>query len=319
MSGHRVADDRAAYRAIEDQVVALYTEGRYGDGVGLLRAAIPRLPSWRADLAHLAACLLGAAGRPAEALAELRSAFDAGAWWHRRILVDDDDLASLRDLPGFADLVERSHARALESGAAPRPPQVRRPAGAARGLLVALHGAGEDADDAVTSWSAAVTAGFVLVAPDSSQRNTPTYRSWPDPATGLRDLAAALAALPAGDQGLPLVAAGFSAGGRQAILWALAGEPGRPAGFIAVAPAIGPAHLDPTQVTAAVARGVTGTVLLGERDDDVRDDALPAIDGLHRAGLRCALDLIPGLGHAFPDDFPVRLHDALRTAAEQLP
>jgi predicted esterase len=304
-----MADDRAAYRGVEDRAVACYTEERYEDGVGLLRDAMPQLPSWRADLAHLAACLLGAAGRPAEALAELRSAFDAGGWWHRRILVDDDDLASLRDLPGFADLVERSHARALAAGTATRPPLIQRPAGAARGVLVALHGAGEDADDAIAAWSAAVAAGFVLLAPDSSQRNTPTYRSWPDPDAGLRDIAAALAALPAGDQGLPLIAGGFSAGGRQAILWTLAGEPGRPAGFVAVAPAIGLAHLDPTHVTAAVARGVTGTVLLGEQDDDVRDDALPAIDGLRRAGLQCALTLLPGLAHAFPTDFPDRLHN----------
>lgn len=303
-----MADDRAAYRALDDRVIAFYTEHRYDEGVALLRAAAPELPHWRADLAHMAACLLAAAGRPEQALAELRSAFDAGAWWHRRILVDDDDLAPLRDLPGFADLVERSHARATAADAATRPPLVRRPAGAARGLLVALHGAGEDADEAAANWSPAADAGFVVVAPDSSQRNTPTYHSWPDAAAGMRDIAAALAGLPADDRRLPLVAAGFSAGGRQAILWALAGDPGRAAHFVAVAPAIGPDHLDPARVAGAVARGVAGTVVLGERDDDVRDGALAAIDGLRRAGLRCDLDLIPDLDHTFPTNLP-RLPD----------
>ncbi len=306
-----MTDEHAAYAAVADRAFALYTEQRYQDGVELVRAAMPGLPGWRADLAHLAACLLGAAGQPAEALDELRAAFDAGSWWHRRILAEDDDLAGLRDLAGFPDLVERSHARAAAAVSTPRPPLVRRPAGPARGLLVALHGAGEDADDAAAHWGSAVAAGFVLVALDSSQRNTPTYRSWPDPAVGMNDIAAALAVLPAADQRLPLVTAGFSAGGRQAILWSLAGRPGQPAGFIAVAPAIGPAHVDPALLTRAVARGVAGTVILGDEDDDVRDDALAAIHDVQRAGMRCPLDAVPGLGHAFPADFPHRLARSL--------
>lgn len=272
---------------------------------------MPGLPGRRADLAHLAACLLGADGRPAEAMAELGAAFDAGAWWHRRILTEDDDLAGLGALAGFADLVERSHARASAAAPVRRPPLIHRPAGPARGVLVALHGAGEDADDAATSWQSGVDAGFVLLALDSSQRNTPTYRSWPDPAVGMADIAAALTSLTDADRRLPLIAAGFSAGGRQAIQWALAGRPGRPAGFIAMAPAVGPAQVDPADLTRAVARGVTGTAIIGDEDDDVRDDAVPAIDALSRAGMACRLETVPGLGHAFPADFPHRLAQAL--------
>jgi hypothetical protein len=86
-----VTQERARFRAVEEEVYARYAEHRYADGIALLRAAIPELPGWRADLAHSAACLLSLTGRPAEALAELTAAFDAGAWWHRRILVEDDD------------------------------------------------------------------------------------------------------------------------------------------------------------------------------------------------------------------------------------
>ncbi|MEE6258837.1 hypothetical protein [Plantactinospora sonchi] len=302
-----MTDDRAAWQAVSDDAIAHYLGQRYAEGVELVRAAQPGLPGWRSDLAHLAACLLSLAGRPAEALAELRAAYEAGGWWHRRILVDDDDLAPLRALDGFAELVERSHARATAAGQATRPPLLHRPAGPARGLLVALHGAGQDADDAVAQWRAAIDAGYVLMALDSTQRNTPTYRSWPDPEVADRDVAEALDRLPPADRALPLVTAGFSAGGRQAVRWALAAHPGTPVGFLAVAPAIGPDDLDPGWVPGAVARGLRGRVLLGARDDDVRDDALAALDTLRRAGVDCRLDEVPELGHDFPADFARRL------------
>ncbi|SDX99605.1 hypothetical protein SAMN05444365_101324 [Micromonospora pattaloongensis] len=303
--------DRDRYRALTDEVVELYLHGRHPEGVALVRAAMPQLPAWRADLAHLAACLLAVSGRPDEALAELRTAFDVGGWWHRRILVDDEDLASVQELDGFAELVEESHARAVRASTEPRPPVLRRPAGPPIGVLVALHGAGQDADDAMQQWQAAVDAGYVLVAIESSQRHTPTYRSWPDPAVGTRDITAAFATLPSDVQRLPLVVAGFSAGARQAMRWALAGWPGEPGRFIAVGPAIGPDHVDHRIAAAAAQRGLTGHVLLGATDDDVREEALAAVDELRSAGVAPQLELVPGLGHAFPIDFDDRLRSML--------
>ncbi|HEY0698889.1 MAG TPA: alpha/beta hydrolase [Micromonospora sp.] len=300
-----MSDERARYRAVEEEAFAAYERGDLDGGVALLRAAMPELPGWRSDLAHFAACLLALRDRPAEALAELHTAYQAGGWWHRRILLDDGDLAGLRGLPGFADLVEGAHARAEAADPATRPPVVRRPAGPPRGLLLALHGAGEDAHDAAEAWGAAVDAGHLLVTIDSTQLNTPMYRSWPDPSVGLRDIAAALETLTPDELRLPRVAAGFSAGGRQALLWALAGTPHAPSRFVAVAPAVHSAQLG--GLAAAVERGLTGVVVVGDRDDDVRDGALAAVRDLRAAGLPCRLDEVPGLGHAFPPDFDRRL------------
>jgi hypothetical protein len=306
-----VSQDRVRYRAVENEVVAHYGAGRYAEGIALARAAMPELPGWRADLAHSAACLLARAGRPAEALDELSAALAAGAWWHRRILVEDDDLAPLRELAGFDELVRRSAGRMAGAGSDPVPPVVRRPAGPPVGLLVALHGAGEEADEAARDWRAAVEAGHVLLAVQSSQRHTPTYRSWPEFSLGLRDIHAALATLDPAERRLPLTAAGFSAGGRQAIRWALAPEPGGPAGFVAMAPAVEAEQLDRDAITAAGRRGVTGFVVLGVEDDEVRDGALATVAGLRDAGLPCRLDSVAGLGHAFPADFDDRLRRIL--------
>ena len=302
-----VTDDQARYRAVDDEVFALYEAERYDDALEVLRTAGPGLEPWRADLAHVAACLLAAAGRPAEALVELRAAFDEGAWWHPRILVDDDDLAPLAELDGFAELVRRSEERALAAEDSAGEPIVQRPAGDPKGVLVALHGAGEDAADAFQRWSTATDAGLLVVAVESSQRNTPKYRSWPEAAVGDRDIARALAALTPAERELPLVMAGFSAGGRQALRYGL----GRAVAFFVVAPAIGPEQLDPALVAEAVGRGVRGTVLLGEDDDDVGENARASFGSLLDAGMAVELVVVPGLGHAFPADFPDRLAKSL--------
>lgn len=307
-----MADDRTGYQAVEDTAVACYEAGRYAEGVAVVRAAMPDLPTYLADLAHLAACLLASDGRPGEAFAELSAALDAGAWWHRRILVEDDDLADLRAVAGFDVLVEKAHARALAAGDQAGPPVLRRPAGVPKGVLVALHGAGENAGVAATAWALAADAGLLVLAVESTQRNTPTYRSWPDDAVGVRDIEAALATLTDAEQSLPLIAAGFSAGGRQAIRWSLAG---RAAAFVAMAPAIWPEQLDADAVTAAARRGLTGHVLLGEDDDDVRDGAVAATTKLREYGVVCELDIVPGLGHTFPTDFAERLRSSLARRA----
>ncbi|GAA5023646.1 phospholipase [Actinopolymorpha pittospori] len=308
-------EERARYETVADEITEAYLRGDHTEGVALARAAMPDLPAWRADLAHLAACLLALGGRPEEAYEELRAAFAAGAWWHRRILLEDDDLADLAGIEGFADFVRESQARADAAADTTRPPLLRRPEGEPHGLLVTLHGAGEEAEDAATEWAAALDAGCVLLAVDSSQRNTPTYRSWPDPEVAARDIATAVAGLDAADRDLPLVTGGFSAGARPAMRWALAGSPGTPVGFVAVAPAVFPTDLDPALVRAGADRGVPGVILLGEKDDDVGEGAQATYESLRQAGLACRLDVVPGLGHTYPDDFDVRLRIALSSLA----
>jgi predicted esterase len=292
------------YRTLLDEVVERYGEGRYDEAVELIRNAESGLAPWRSDLAHLVACVLAAAGRPTEALQELQAALTGGAWWHPRILLEDEDLASLKDLEGFADVVAEARVRSESDPDVELEPIVSRPAGRARGVLVALHGAGEDATDATKAWQPAIDLGLVVLAVMSSQRNTPTYRSWPNPDVGTADVKAALTALPASDSGLPLVLAGFSAGGRQAMLCALAGEP-RSAGFVAMAPAFRAEHLPEARLAAA------GTILLGEEDDDVGEELQPAYERLRAGGADVDLVRIAGLGHEFPPDLATYLGPAI--------
>lgn len=289
------------YRSLVDTVFRLYDEGRRAEALSLLGRNAPGLPERRADTAHLTACLLALLGRPEDALRELSDALADGAWWSPALLTEDDDLAGLRALPGFDTLLRESADRHAAVNGTPLPPVVRRPATTPRGVLIALHGADQDAARAARDWAAAVDAGFVLVAVDSSQRSTPRYRSWPDAALALRDIDTALTGVDEAGGALPLLAAGFSAGGRIAVLWARSDAAVRPDGFLVVGPALAPHHLRPG------ARTVRGRILLGEEDEDVSPGARDAHRLLVSEGADVTWETIPGLGHALPADLPHRL------------
>jgi predicted esterase len=108
-----------------------------------------------------------------------------------------------------------------------------------------------------------------------------------------------------------VILAGASQGGALAIELTLTGEPIPALGFIGVAPAI----RDPkglAELAKKVAkRGVKGIVITGEYDH-FRSAAEAFSFHAQEAGLRCMLEVVPGLGHDFPDDFPSRLKKGLR-------
>ena len=300
-------EQQARYDELFEAVFPLYEARRYDEALARLAARGPGMAPWSSDLAHITACLQSLAGRPEEALATLRSALDDdGDWWDERILRGDDDLAPLQRLDGWDDLVREAQARAnaYNASAAAEPPVLLRPAAPARGVVVALHGSGQRAAPTADTWSAATAAGFAVLAVASSQRSTPTHTSWPDQARAARDVAHALETLDSELRDLPLVAGGFSAGGRAALLWALSADPVPVAQLLVVAPSI-----RPEEQPGEPLGHVEGLVLLGS-DDDLSGAVLVIADRLEAAGLR--LETVAGMAHDYPDDFAARLAAELR-------
>lgn len=303
--GGALIDPLATYRALSDSIFTLYERGQQRDAIALLETPHPELLPWQAELAHLKACLHGSLGETDEALETLATAHAAGAWWDPSILLEDDDLESLTWMREFMSLVESSRERWAQANAEPDRTGDRLvlPSGPVRGVVVALHGAEEDADDAMAVGESVTELGFGVLAVRSSQRTSPRYRSWPDQQRAVAEIAGALETLPDEVRSLPLVAGGFSAGGRVAFHWAFTGVPCPVAGLIVVAPAVRgdlgearPAVLDPA-------------VLLVGSDDDLSDEVVTAGRALAASGL--SLEVVPGLGHRFPEDFPERLRRAL--------
>ncbi|WBQ05431.1 dienelactone hydrolase family protein [Kribbella sp. CA-293567] len=288
------------YDQLTDRVSALYDEGLQQVALDLLDTADAELQPWTAELAHLRACLLGSIGESTQALVALQQASEAGGWWEESILTEDDDLTALQYLPAFQAIVELSRARKV---VAEDPPLIALPeSGKPGGVVVALHGAGQRATHAMRDWAGVLDLGYALVGVESSQLMSPMYRTWPDPAQSAKDVARALDHLPAELRDLPLIAAGFSAGGRIALNWALEAEPVPTAGVVVVGPAL---RVLPEQAQQPLA---PATILIGTADEllEVVDDAAARL-----TSFGITIERVPGLAHEFPQDFAARLGSVL--------
>ncbi|WP_460649726.1 alpha/beta hydrolase [Kribbella endophytica] len=299
----------ARYDALVDEIDALYEAGRPADALARMDVADDLTP-WAAELAHLRACLLGALDRPGEGLAVLEQATDAGAWWAESILTEDDDLAGLQQLPGFEQVLARSRDRRTTD---PTPPLIHLPApGRAREtdgdrvsatrVVVALHGAGQRATHAARDWSPVLDLGCAVVCVESSELMSPMYRTWPDPEAAREDIARALTHLPDELKGLPLIAAGFSAGGRAALDWALTGLPQPADGVLLLAPAIR------TLPSTAANSLSPATILIGSEDD-----LLETVAGAPLEALGVETRILPTEGHQVPAGFKELLTELLGT------
>jgi dienelactone hydrolase len=234
----------------------------------------------------------------------LQAAYADGGWWARHLLEGDDDLAGLAAVDGFADLVDAAHRRYRDAPPARLDTVVVGALETARALLVVLHGANGDGPREAVTWQPLATDGVALLAPTSWHRTTPTHRTWLDASTQWRDVS---------DVVLPparLIVAGFSAGGRQAMQWATDPRDIVPDAFLVVCPAVAVDRLDQAAVSAAAARGVRGHVLVGA-DDAGTEPAVAAVDLLRSEGIEVSLDVVDGLGHAYPDDFIDRTRPVL--------
>jgi predicted esterase len=288
------AEDR--YDALTDEVAALYDDGRQADALALMDAADDGLSPWTAELAHLRACLLGSLGRPDEALAVLQQATDAGAWWAESILTEDDDLAGLEQLPGFDQVLSLSRDRRTTD---PTPPVVQLGTSPQR-VVVALHGAGQRATHAARDWSPVLDLGCALVCVESSQLMSPMYRTWPDPDAAREDIARALSHLPDELRGLPLIAAGFSAGGRAALDWALTALPQPADGVLILAPAL-------RALPRAAANSLSPAIAWIGSEDDL----LETVTGAPLDALGVETRILPAEGHQVPAGFKQLLAEFL--------
>ena len=283
---------RARYAAMSDEVFAPYGKERFEQALSVLDDAPPELAPWQAELAHLRACVLGRIGEPTRALVVLQQAQERGGWWAPEILTEEDDLAALVQLPEFRALVAGSREKWAAANAEldRAGDRLVLPEASARGLVVALHGAEQDADDAVRDWGGVVEEGWRLLAVRSSQRTSPCYRSWPDEEVARREIASAVAELPAVLAQGPVVAVGFSAGGRVALRWALTGNPVPVSGVVAVAPAMQDQQIQEPVVPLSPATLVVGT------DDDLAEE----VRSLAALLPGFVLDVRPGCGHEVP-------------------
>jgi predicted esterase len=312
------------FRTRRERVLALFEEGRYGDALAQARGLRKQFPT-RGEIPFWMACALCRLGRADDALATLRAGLDDGIWWPSGWLRDDDDLAALRGSAGLEAVVaasERLHAaHAAESRCgealmlAPEAPLMTHVARGAdgAGILLALHGWGEQATDFVSPWRAATRTGLLVVAPESSQELSPGFFVWDDRERARDDVARALSRVRTRrslDERRSLYA-GFSQGGGLAVSWALGAGPLRSTTFLALGTGFGDVAAEALEsLDEAAARGARGGLIVGDADDSL-DGARALHESLVRGGVACDLEVVPGLGHDLPHDLGERLLRAI--------
>ena len=294
---------------VAEKIFELYEQERYEEALDLSRSVEERFP---ANAAYWNACLLSVTGHAEEALQALEAGLERGIWWSPDRLLRDPDLEPVRASGRFERIVESSEkswraAFRAEPEVLTFPPESE-PSGA---VVIALHGSpGEPADTFAEHWRPVTSRGALLIVPQSTQPfNSEGGRSWHDQVRTQRDLEIAYRRAESQFTIDPdrVVIAGFSAGGRAAITTALTGQPFNPAGFIVAAPAISPDVPDMLDQADPARRG---WITVGE-NDWVKEDAVTIYDRASAEGFPWHIEIVEGLGHEFPDDFPSRLAQAL--------
>jgi predicted esterase len=171
-------------------------------------------------------------------------------------------------------------------------------------LLLTLHGATGNAVDELERWRPATELGWIVAAGQSSQPATESGFCWDPPRERIwRDLRAISAMLPPHGR---VIVAGFSQGAWIALNTALKADIIVAGAAIMVAPFAGP---DPNLPPAW--RRLRISILVGE-DDVYRDPVERLAKLLKEREHHVFLDVVNGLGHAYPADFVERLPALLK-------
>jgi alpha-beta hydrolase superfamily lysophospholipase len=154
-------------------------------------------------------------------------------------------------------------------------------------------------------WAPALASGYRTVAADSSQRVTSDRATWADLDRAIADVTSQVEDHPA-----PVIIGGRSLGAAVALHLANTGTV-TAAGVVLVAPTIRWDLVEPARPSPTV-------ILAGENDTDrLRAAALDVADFLRQARSPVDYQLVPGMGHFYPDDFAELLVEALKWIENQ--
>jgi dienelactone hydrolase len=292
---------------LSDKVFALHAGGEHASALSLVESGFEQFPDRRAMLTYWSACLKSLRGDPASALEDFKEGLAAGLWWAEPMLRADADLDAVRQLDASEAILAESGRRWREAMSRASPPPILVPAATAhRATLLVLQGGSGPVDEVARQWRAATNLGCTVLVPGRGQPSTSDgdHANWYDED---RTDERILAALDGVDRE-PLLIAGYSAGGREALRMGLAGSPVRAVGLLL----FGPAPLRrPTDVPAAARRGLRVWTFVGA-EDWLLDDVLATDQTLRDAKVEVLEHRAANVGHVVPDN----LADLLPTALD---
>jgi predicted esterase len=239
----------------------------------------------------------------------LQEALAAGHWYSPFEL--HGDFQTLNGRPEFEYLLERSAERraaviadavpvlkAFEPECAPQPYP----------WLLALHGNQSNVESFARHWIMAVSHGWFVALPQSTQPYGPGAFSWNDQEWAVPEVQQHVAAI---YQAYPVdpsraVVAGFSMGAGLA-LWLVLNNFVQASGLILVAPFLPTVESLLPALERFQAKGLRTYLVASDDDPYCLDVAQKLAILLPRHGIDCKLETYPQLGHSFPPPFEARL------------
>ena len=311
-----------SFEELQTQMFDLFYARDLAGAFAVAESASRLYPDRLPKTAYWKACILSLMGRAEEAVSALAQGLAEGAWWSPIMLNRDPDLEAARTLPQMAEVLAETDRRWQAAQVRSKPqtfildPRDRTAApaghdGALPPLMLALHwytGTGPEFIERFRS--AADDLGFLLASAQSSQMCAKDQYCWDDRAEGEAEVSGVLASLRGSHRfdADRVILAGASQGGRLAIAMSLALPL---CGFIAVVPAVRGVEEFAAHVESAAERGVKGYIITGEKDY-----FLAGTEKLQRFldsnGVSCRIEVVEGMAHTFPKDFPERLARAAR-------
>lgn len=258
-----------------------------------------------AQTANFRACLAALCGEREQAIGILEKAIEQDGLWYRPAAFEDDDLASLWGDERFEALRRISDARYEQALKAEKPwfslTERRAP-----DLLIALHGNQQTDRHAAADWGCLETHGLQVEYLRSGEPDAAGIYRWETDGAGDEALMRAVAR--AYQLGFQRVFAGGFSAGCDVILRALF-KGMRLDGAALVAPWLPCLGGKKGGADPKPAKSVPMTVFAGSHDTDCLPCAERLCAVMRTQGGVCALHVVPGLGHVFPQEIQTHLKD----------
>ncbi|MCP5094718.1 MAG: hypothetical protein GY943_04115 [Chloroflexi bacterium] len=244
----------------------------------------------------------------------LQEAIAAGHWFSG--LAKDEELALIHHSPEFKQLVAVSEERRNGAMATAVPvlktmqPENYTPP---YPLLMALHGNSSVMEAFGGYWKTAVSHGWFVGLPQSSQSYQPDTVSWVDWDWSIQEIRqhynTLCADYPVDEE--QLVLAGFSMGGGLAASLALSGRI-KVNGLLLVAPYLADARsMLPHLEAGKFSPNLSVYLVASERDIHCRNVAQQLASFLPQYNISCHLEIYPDMGHSFPTPLETNLPEVL--------
>ncbi|HEY3365808.1 MAG TPA: hypothetical protein VGK74_12195 [Symbiobacteriaceae bacterium] len=308
------------FSELQTEMLQVYRAGEFAAALALVDRKGPNYPEEASTIALWRVCLTAVQGQTDGALQIMADTLAAGSWFSER-LRNDPDVKGLQGHPEFErmyticqerQVAAQAQAKRLRLTVEPAGPADPAPAGPAP-LLMALHGNDSNAGREVDRWRPVAAQGWRVAMLQSAEVDAPNRFIWNDLERVTGDVTLHHAELigerPVRDG--KLLVGGFSMGAGRSIWLAATGVlPAR--GFIAV----GPWLADVTPLREALQAKPPehlrrGYIVVGEADVECLRVSREVQSLLGDYGIPVELEVLPGMGHVYPETFEKSLERAI--------